>query len=173
MKMSILTAFGVAVIFLLAAFGANAQVSASGRISAEVIEALSAEESSSMNFGRFAPGEMGGTVIIPAKGAAISTSSVVSTNTNIAPAVFSVSGAKDATFSITLPDGPTTLTSASGSNTMLVDGWTATSEHGDDDYILAGGTQKVMVGATLKVGSADENPKGIYTGSFQVTFAYN
>jgi hypothetical protein len=41
------------------------------------------------------------------------------------------------------------------------------------DYILAGGTEKIMVGATLTVNGIESNPKGIYTGSYQVTFAYN
>jgi hypothetical protein len=29
------------------------------------------------------------------------------------------------------------------------------------------------VGATLKVRSLDENPKGTYSGTYQITFAYN
>lgn len=126
-----------------------------------------------MNFGQFSTGDQGGSIIIPASGAAIATSTVVPAGNSISPASFSVSGAKDATFSVTLPGGPTTLTSATGSSTMMVTGWTATSEKGDDAYVLAGGTQKVMVGATLRVGDINDNPTGVYTGSYQITFAYN
>ena len=151
---------------------ANGQVTATGHISAEVIDAITAVESSPMNFGSFSTGDQGGSIIISAKGAAISTSTVVAAGSKILPATFAVSGAKDATFSVTLPEGPTTLTSIRG-DTMMVTDWNATSGQGSDTYVLAGGIQKVTVGATLKVGTIDDNPKGVYTGSYQITFAYN
>ncbi len=173
MKNSILIAAAIASFLVFTAGRVNAQVTATGHISAEVIEGITAGESSSMNFGRFSTGDLGGSIIIPASGAAISTSSVVTADSNINPATFSVSGAKDATFAVTLPQGPTTLTSISGANTMMVTDWTATSGQGTDEYVLAGGIQTVKVGATLQVGTINDNPKGIYTGSYQVTFAYN
>jgi hypothetical protein len=151
----------------------NAQVSVTGNISAEVIEAITAIESSPMSFGRFSTGDQGGEIIIPAQGPATSTSTVVSTGSDINPATFSVSGAKDATFSVTLPQSPTTLTSNTGEGMMLVTDWSASTEKGSDTFVLNDGIQKVRVGATLRVGTMDENPKGIYTGSYQVTFAYN
>lgn len=173
MKTLILIAVWIICSLTLTSGRANAQVTATGHISAEVVEGITAGESSSMNFGRFSTGDQGGSIIIPANGAAISTSSVVSADSNINPATFSVSGAKDATFSVTLPAGPTTLTSISGANTMMVTDWTATSGQGSDGYVLAGGIQTVKVGATLQVGTYNDNPKGIYTGSYKVTFAYN
>jgi hypothetical protein len=173
MKNLILTAAVVAS-FLALSFGrVNAQATATGHISAEVIEALTVGESSSMNFGRFSAGDQGGSLIIPAKGVAVSTSTVTTADSNINPATFSVSGSKNATFSVTLPQGPTTLTSITGEGTMMVTDWNASSLQGTDAYVLTGGNQTVSVGATLKVGTANENPTGIYTGSYQVTFAYN
>jgi hypothetical protein len=56
---------------------------------------------------------------------------------------------------------------------MQVSDWVTIPENGDTGIRLDGGVQTVLVGATLKVGSLDENPKGIYTGSYQITFAYN
>ncbi|MCX6226443.1 MAG: DUF4402 domain-containing protein [Bacteroidia bacterium] len=172
MKKLKLITLGITSFLAFASGGATAQVTAAGHIFAEVIDAITAFESSPMNFGRFSTGDQGGSIVIPASGAAVSTSSVITTDSEINPATFSVSGAKDATFSVTLPEGPTTLTSHTG-DTMTVTDWTATSGKGDDAYILAGGIQTVKVGATLQVGSINDNPKGIYTGSYKVTFAYN
>jgi hypothetical protein len=151
----------------------NAQARATGNISAEVIEAITAVEYSPMSFGRFSTGDQGGEIVIPPQGPAISTSTVVTAGSDINPAIFSVSGARDATFSVTLPQGPTTLTSSTGEGVMLVTDWSASSEKGSDTFVLNEGIQKVKVGATLRVGTMDENPKGVYTGSYQVTFAYN
>lgn len=172
MKTLILIAAGIICSLTLTPGKANAQATATGHIFAEVVEGVTAGESTSMNFGRFSTGDQGGSIIVPTSGAAISTSTVVPADSNINPATFSVSGAKDATFSVTLPQGPATLTNISGGSMKVTD-WTATSGQGSDAYILAGGIQTVKVGATLQVGSINDNPKGIYTGSYKITFAYN
>ncbi|MBK7028248.1 MAG: DUF4402 domain-containing protein [Bacteroidales bacterium] len=39
--------------------------------------------------------------------------------------------------------------------------------------VLIGGTLEVKVGATLVVGSMNDNPVGNYTGTYFITFAYN
>jgi hypothetical protein len=164
---------GIASFLAFFSYSAMGQATATGHVYAEVIEAITAVETAPMSFGRFSAGEEGGLISIPTSGASVTSSTVSVAGSEIAPATFSVSGAKNATFSVTLPEGPTTLTSLDGSGTLTVTGWSATSGDGSDNYVLAGGTQTVRVGATLQVGSADENPKGIYTGSYQVTFAYN
>lgn len=172
MKSLILTTAWIICSLTLTSGRANAQATVTGHIFAEVIEGITATESSSMNFGRFSTGDQGGSIITPGNGAATSTSTVVTADNNINPATFSVSGAKDVTFSVTLPAGPTTLTNISGGSMRVTD-WTATSGQGNDAYVLAGGMQTVKVGATLQVGTINDNPKGIYTGSYKVTFAYN
>jgi len=39
--------------------------------------------------------------------------------------------------------------------------------------MLENGAQTVYVGATLKVGSLIDNPVGIYTGTYTITFDFN
>ncbi|WP_367328859.1 DUF4402 domain-containing protein [Lentimicrobium sp.] len=39
--------------------------------------------------------------------------------------------------------------------------------------ILQQGQETVSIGATLQVGPIEDNPVGMYTGSFSLTFAYN
>lgn len=172
MKNSVLTIAAAILVLTFSSVNVQAQATVTGHVFAEVVEALSIGESSSMNFGRFSTGDQGGSIVIPTNGSALATSSVVSADTNINPATFSVSGAKDAAFSVTLPDGPATLTNLDG-GTMKVTDWTATSGEGTEAYVLAGGSQTVRVGATLQVGNTNDNPKGIYTGSYKITFAYN
>ena len=174
MKNVIKIAAGV-VFFLGFSFaGAFAQVTATGHITAEVIDAITAVESSPMNFGRFVAGDQGGSIVInPASGNVIATSTVIPSDNSINPASFGITGTTGATFSVTLPQGPTTLTNITGKGTLTVTNWVASTAQGTDDFVLAGGAQTVKVGATLRVGAADETPKGTYTGSYQVTFSYN
>jgi hypothetical protein len=127
-----------------------------------------------MSFGRFTAGDQRGSIVIsPASGNSMTTSSVLPSGSEINPATFSISGADGAAFSVVLPQIPTTLTSLSGTGTLTVTDWAACSGRGSDSCQFAGGTQTVRVGATLKVGAADETPGGCYTGSYQVTFSYN
>ncbi|MDP2258029.1 MAG: DUF4402 domain-containing protein [Polaromonas sp.] len=83
-------------------------------------------------------------------------------------ASFSVTGDPSATYAITLPaNGVVSLTS--GSNTMAVDSFT--SNPALTGQLSVGGSQTLMVGATLSVGS--NQASGSYSGSFSVTVNYN
>jgi len=170
MNKHIKIAAGILSFLAMAVGGVYAQATVTGHISAEVVEALTVGETSSMNFGRFTTGNPGGSITIPTNGTAITANGVVPADSNITPATFSVSGANNATFAVTLPQGPTTLTDIVSGNTLVVSNWTASDAQGTTDFVLAGGTGTVKVGATLQVGNS---PKGTYTGSYQVTFAYN
>ncbi len=151
---------------------AQEQTTATAQVSATIIIPLTATEASQLNFGRFFPGTDGGTLMIGPNGSVSTSSTVVADASSRNPGSFFVSGEVDATFSIALPGGPSTLTNAD-SKTMEVSDWVTIPDNNETGIKLEGGTQTVMVGATLKVGSMEENPKGIYTGSYQITFAYN
>jgi hypothetical protein len=148
------------------------RVSAYAQVSASVIIPIAATETSQLNFGRFYPGTSGGTISISPDGYVMTSSTVVADASPRSPGSFLVSGQGDATYAIDFQEGSATLIN-SESKTMEVSDWVTIPETSDSCMKLAGGSQTVMVGATLKVGSLDENPKGIYTGSYQITFAYN
>jgi len=38
--------------------------------------------------------------------------------------------------------------------------------------MLQGGFQTVLVGATLKIGTLNDNPVGVYTGTYTITFDF-
>jgi len=152
---------------------AMAQAIAMAPVSATIIIPLTATEASQLNFGRFYPGEQGGTIVISPSGLVMTSSTVVPDASPKSPGSFFVSGEVDATYSIAIPRGPSTLTNADATKTMEVTDWVTLPGNGDPGIRLAGGSQTVMVGATLKVGTMNENPKGIYRGSYEITFAYN
>ena len=151
-----------------------ATVSTTGQITAEVIPVFSAVETSQLNFGRFAPGPLGGEIILTPQNT-ISVMGTVFIGTGVHNAAsFYVSGDADASFSISLPVNPVILTHSSGNaKTMLVDNWNSVPSMGIGTGMLKNGYQIVYVGATLKVGTLNDNPVGLYKGSYEITFDFN
>lgn len=149
------------------------QVSATGRIFAEVIPVFSATETSQMNFGKFSPGPQGGLIILTPESTISVMGSVYKGSGIHNAASFYLTGDIDASYSITLPTGPVILKHTSDEKTMLVEGWISTPSPGIGAGRLHDGFQFVYVGATLKVGPAYDNPVGVYTGSYTITFDFN
>jgi len=148
-------------------------VSATGQIFAEVIPVFSASETAQLNFGRFSPGPQGGQIILtPASTISVLGSVFKGTGAHNA-ASFYVTGNSYTAFSITLPKSPATLTNTSGAKTMLVSNWESVPSPGPGAATLQDGFQTVYVGATLEVGTLNDNPVGIYTGSYTITFDFN
>jgi hypothetical protein len=148
-------------------------VSATGQVFAEVIAVFSASETSQMNFGRFSPGPQGGEIVLsPESSISVLGSIFTGTGTHNA-ASFYVTGDVDAAYSISLPSTPVVLTHISNAKTMLVADWNSIPSPGIGSGKLQNGFQVVYVGATLKVGTLNDNPVGIYTGSYTITFDFN
>jgi hypothetical protein len=148
-------------------------VSATGQVIAEVIPVFSATETSQLNFGRFSPGPQGGEIILTPE-SAIS----VLGNVRAAPglhnaASFYLSGDPNASFTVSLPREPVVLRHVSTAKTMIIDDWVSLPGTAAGAGILVNGEQTVLIGATLKVGSIEDNPVGIYSGSYIVTFDFN
>lgn len=148
------------------------QASVTGHVSAEVIAAFSAIETSQMNFGRFSPGPFGGLVIISPQGAISVSGSVVASGIHNA-ASFSVSGDSQSSFSVSLPKTAAILTSTNSAKTMLISNWNSVPSTGPSAGTLQDGNMTVYVGATLEVGNMHSNPVGIYTGTYIITFDFN
>jgi hypothetical protein len=148
-------------------------VSVTGTVTAEVIPVFSASETSQMNFGRFSPGPQGGEIILTPESTISVLGSVYSGTGLHNAASFYVSGNEDAAFSITLPSEPVVLTHIASARTMVVKDWVSAPSSGNGTGMLQNGFQMVYVGATLKVGTLEDNPVGIYTGTYTITFDFN
>lgn len=149
------------------------QATVSSEAFAEVVEALAAQETEQLNFGRFSPEISGGQIIITPDGIRSSQGTVVLASGTYNPGRFIITGAPLANFIIQLPVGPAELVHQSTNKTMTVDNWTSNPPSSSEASTQPDGSQQVSIGATLNVGNLQDNPVGIYTGTFQVTFAYN
>jgi hypothetical protein len=152
---------------------AFSQASVTAQAFAEVISALTATETSQLNFGKFSPEVHGGQVIVTPDGIRSTIGSVLLSGGTANSGIFYITGAPEAAFSIQLPNGPAVLVHQNSNKTMIVSNWVSYPQSGNGTGVLANGQQFVYLGATLNVGSMLDNPVGLYSGAFNLTFAYN
>jgi hypothetical protein len=148
-------------------------VTAQGQIFAEIISMYTATERAQMNFGRFSPGDQGGEIVLTPESTFSVLGSIYMGPGSRNAASFTVSGDVDAIFSISLPAVPVLLTHTSSARTMQVTNWVSNPVSGIGTGNLQNGSQVIYVGATLKVGTIIDNPVGIYSGSYSITFDFN
>lgn len=144
------------------------QATTSANASASIVTAISLAKTADLAFGDAVAGGTAGTVVVTPAGARSATGgTTLGSSSGVSAASFTVTGDPSSTYSITLP-GSTTLTFAV-INTMTAN--TFTSNPSSTGTLSAGGSQTLTVGATLNVGASQA--AGTYTGSFNVTVAYN
>jgi len=153
---------------LLAAPAAFAQANATATATAKINKAISLTKVTDMNFGDVYASDLAtGTVALSTAGTATPTGVILGSSTPAA-ATFTVSGANNKTYAITLPSSITLSDGASHS--MTVNGFV--SNPGTTGTLSATGSQTLAVGATLNVGQSQV--EGTYTSAaFTVTVAYN
>ncbi len=148
-----------------------ASASATANATATIITPISITNVADLNFGNIVAGTGAGTVTVATTGTRTSTGDVILPSANavqgtVNAAQFKVTGLADATYAITLPTS--IYISETGGETMTVDNFTSNPSGTGS---LAGGTQTLSVGARLNVGAGQV--AGDYTGTFNVTVAYN
>lgn len=147
--------------------------SAQGHVYAEIIPIYSASETAQLNFGRFSPGPEGGMLVLSPENTISVLGTVFKGNSPHNAASFYVSGDLDAAYTISLPTSPVVLKHTKESKTMQIESWSSIPNSGVGAGMLQNGFQVVYVGATLKVGTLHDNPIGIYTGTYTITFDFN
>jgi hypothetical protein len=145
-----------------------AQSTASADASANIVEPLQITKTADLKFGNIAAGPSAGQVDMSISDVRTATGGVtLITAGNVSnAAAFDIIGYADASFTISLP---ASILIASGANDMLVDNFI--SSLGATSTLDAAGAAALKVGATLNVDA--NQPVGLYTGSFDVTVAYN
>jgi hypothetical protein len=140
---------------------------ATSDVSASIVPAITITKNTDMEFADVVASGSAGTVVLSTAGArSVTGGATLGNGTGAAAAAFTVSGDPSSTYSISLP-ASATITSAP--NTMTVN--TFTSSPSGTGTLSVGGTQALSVGATLQVGASQA--QGTYTGTFDVTVAYN
>ena len=169
MKKSVLILAGMFVMML--SFNANAQTasaSANAVASARIISPLEIMKDVDLAFGNIAAGTTDGTVTIATDGSRTGNGGItLITAGNVSNAAqFSILGYPSATYTIALPSS---IIIEYNGYQMTVDDFV--SSLGSVSTLDAQGEAGLEVGATLHV-NANQEP-GLYTGSFDVTVAYN
>lgn len=156
------------------AFADGSTATATAGASGQIITPITISKTTDLYFGKsIADTTAIGTVIIATDSTRTFSGNVVAGTSQFSSsptaASFSVSGEPSATYAITLP-ASVTVTNP-GSVTMTVD--TFTSNPTTTGALSVGGTQTLLVGATLHV--AINQADGVYTAAapFSVTVAYN
>ena len=177
MKRQRLNLISLICLFFAAAIAAEAQPGMSstvtGHITAEVISTLSAIETSQLSFGKFSPGPQGGDLILTPHNTISVLGSVWPGSGTHNAASFYVTGDPGAAYSITLPASPVTIRHMGTARSMTVEDWQSVPEAVPGAGMLENGSQTVYVGATLKIGNLNDNPVGVYTGTYTITFDFN
>ena len=151
----------------------RSQVSISAQAFAEVIEALTAYETEQMNFGRFSPEMTGGNIVLSPDGTRSAQGTIILASGPHNPGRFTITGAPEAAFSIQLPPGQAVLEHQITGNTMIVQEWVSDPPANAEALTLPNGSRIISIGATLSVGPVEDNPVGLYAGTFELTFSYN
>ncbi len=171
-KLTITLIFGL----LLTGFSVSlkAQATVNATASAELVEALTADEKTELNFGRFLPGETVGKIIVANTLDGTRTKDggvVLISGGNPASAEFRISGYPSSTVNVSLPgDNSVNLTRASSSDELTVETFTTSDA---SPTLNSAGEATIYVGGSLTIKNAAAGlTKGIYTGSYTVTFQY-
>jgi hypothetical protein len=140
-------------------------------VGAKIVEAITLTETSPMHFGTMTSPTSAATVILDAAGARTSTGTItLLAQAPVATAAgYSVTGTPDATYSITLP-ASTTISNGIPANNMTVNAFTC-SYPALVGTISAFSSDIFNVGAKLNLANAQAS--GTYSGTFDVTVAYN
>lgn len=151
----------------------NPQASVTARATAEIITSISALEGAILNFGRFSPEEAGGEVVISPDGSRYSSGMVVLSGGLYNQAIFYITGQPEYNVAISLPTMPTLLTNLLNGKTMQIHKWTASPSLESEVVLPSNGALDLNLGATLTVGGLNDNPVGVYSGTYIITFSYN
>jgi hypothetical protein len=152
--------------------GANAATTATAGATAEILSSINIVKDTDLDFGQIAVNGAG-TVKIDTGATPADTCSanLVCAGTKTR-AGFTVTGARNLGVLVTLPSSAVTLT-GSGGGTMSLGSFTSYFPTGTTLTAASGtiGTTTIDVGGTLTVAAGQTT--GVYTGSFDVSVAYN
>ena len=152
----------ITVFSLKAQSGASA--SATANVTAEVVQVITVDKTSDLNFGTFAGGSTSGTVSIETSGVRNYTGGTALLSTNLGnPATFTVHGQNQAQYFITLPSPNSIILVKSGTNNQMI---VSSFVHNATGVLSGNGEEVFNVGAVLQV--SEFQPAGLYEGTFNV-----
>lgn len=155
----------IAILGLCLSVGAFGQVTESAVASAEIVTALTLNNTSPLSFGKFAKTNAVGTLALSVGGALTEGGSITPMGGVVSAAAFDVSGDANEAFDITVP---TSILISFGGTDITVDTFVASGA--GTGTLDASGDASFTVGATLHIVGTELS--GVYTGSFDVSVNY-
>jgi hypothetical protein len=142
---------------------------ATGGATVQIVNAIAISNTVGLNFGQVIGGSGASVVTVTPGGIRTLTSGTATlAGGTVTAASFAVTGGIGSAYTITLPP---TIGLTSGANTLTISG--VTSSPASSGGLLDGsGQQTLLVGGALGI-PAGPAASGIYTGTFDVTVAYN
>lgn len=149
------------------------QASTTAHVFAKVFTAITSVKTSHKNTGHFSPGSFDGKLVNSPKGI-LSVDGDIDKGGDINYSTsFDVSGNSNTAFAISVPKSPIMLTHTTDSKTLVVSNWKTVSLPTSRKGASPAEHKTVNLDATLKLGTANENPVGYYSGSYTITFGFN
>lgn len=145
---------------------------ATATMTATIVRPIGITNKTDMNFGNIVSGNIPGKVTLEPAGKRSATAgiSLPSESGNVTAASFQVTGEGAYAYTITLPTSDYTITRVSGSETMLINNFTSAPS---GTGTLISGTQTILIGATLTIGTAQAIGEYVNESGFNVTVNYN
>ncbi len=153
--------------------GAYGKSSAFSRVSATIVKTYGANEESRLEFGKIYPNHTKSSVNISPTGERNTNGFVSFKDNQFASAKYSVAGEDELFCQVELPVKSISITNSNNSKSMIVSDWTSNLASSGGVAFVNNPSQEVNLGATLMVGSEEDNPAGVYSGTYNVTFLYN
>ena len=146
------------------------QASTTAHVFAKVLTSV---KTSQINFGHFYPGSYDGQLINKPDGILFVEGDINKGGDIHYSTSFDVSGNGNTAFAITFPNSPITLTNKSVAKTITVDNWKTVSIPTSGVDELPPKYKTVNLDATLKLGTSEDYPVGLYLGYYTITFGFN
>lgn len=177
MRKQTLPILGVLLIMLFAVCNLQAQTaiqaSTTAHVFARVFTAITSVKTSQRNIGHFSPGSYNGQLVNSPDGILSVKGSIKEGGDINYSTSFDVSGNSNTAFAISLPKSPIKLTHTSVPKTMIVSDWKSEEFSVSGKGNSLGEYKTVNLDATLRLGTANENPVGYYSGFYTITFGFN
>ena len=155
----------------------KAQVTASvtANAHAELVEALSAEELTALNFGRFVPGSSAGTIVIDATQALNRSKTggvtIITASGSPSSGKFGVYGLASQSLAVTLPAANSVKIANTEGDQLTIAQFTVSDA---SPTLGLDGSATIYVGGTLNIPDNQAGlRKGLFTGTYTVTFSHN
>jgi hypothetical protein len=158
----------IAITIAVLALSAGTANAATGGATVQIVNAIAISNTVGLNFGQVIGGSGASVVSVTPGGVRTLTSGTATlAGGTVTAASFAVSGGIGSAYTITLP---ATVDLTSGANTMTITSVTS-SPTGANGLLDSSGQQTLLVGGVLGIPAGPA--AGVYSGTFDVTVAYN